>query len=135
MNRLTYEELNQNIPDEEYRNYHIVIRSTNQEYSFRNFMNDMDALYSGRYPSNCILQQVKRTTAKPDDEIIIQKIVIRPATDLGLEDLEGFGYQDYEDFAVFSIKNEYEMLQQISIAVEQLLDNAVKCFGKNDPVY
>ncbi|MDY6471175.1 MAG: hypothetical protein SPK70_08935 [Succinivibrio dextrinosolvens] len=134
MYKLTYEELKNKIADEEYKNYRIVLKTSKQEYSFRNFMNDLDAVYSNRYPTNCILQNVKKT-AEPEKEIIIQKMILRPATDLGLEDLNGFGYPDFEDYAEFKFQNEFELLQQVSKAVEQFVENAAKCFGKNDPVY
>ena len=63
MYKLTYEELKNKIADEEYKNYRIVLKTSKQEYSFRNFMNDLDAVYSNRYPTNCILQNVKKTAA------------------------------------------------------------------------
>lgn len=135
MDRLTYAQLKAQISEEEYRNYRIVVKSTQKEYRFREFIDDLDYLYSHRYPVNGILQSVRKNSSEPENDIIIQKMVLKPATDLGIEGLEGFGYQAFDDFAVFSPKNEFEMLKSISAAVEDFITSAAKCFGSNDPVY
>lgn len=135
MKELTYDDLKQTIADDEYKNYRIVLKSSGKEYSFRAFINDLDALYGHRYPVNSILQHLKNTAKTTEGEIVIQKMVLKPATDLGLGELEGFGYQDFEDYAVFSFKNEMQMLADISSAVESFVNKAAECFGKNDPVF
>jgi hypothetical protein len=91
-------------------------------------------LYDNRYPVNHILQQFKKAS-DPSAEIVIQKMVLRSASELGIPGFEKYSFQDYDDYAVFAFKNEMELLDKTVQKFEKTLNSAIKNYGQNDPVY
>ena len=91
-------------------------------------------MYDNRYPVNHILQQFKKAS-DPSAEIVIQKMVLRSASELGIPGFEKYSFQDYDDYAVFAFKNEMELLDKTVQKFEKTLKSAIKNYGQNDPVY
>ena len=133
MYRLTFDEL-KSIDYDDYKNYRVIIKSSDKHFRFSEFMNDLYAIYEQRYPVNHILQQYKKAS-DPSAEIVIQKMVLRSASELGLGDFKNFCFQDFDDYAVFAFKNEMELLDKTVQKFEKTLNSAIKNYGQNDPVY
>ena len=96
MYRLTFDDL-KSIDYDDYKNYRVIFKNSGNTFSFREFMCDLSALFDNRYPVNHILQKFKKE-AGPSAEIIIQKMVLRSASELGLGDFKNFCFQDFDDY-------------------------------------
>ena len=133
MYRLTFDDL-KSIDQDDYKNYRVIFKNSGNTFSFREFMCDLSALFDNRYPVNHILQKFKKE-AGPSAEIIIQKMVLRSASELGLGDFKNFCFQDFDDYAVFVFNDEMELLNNTIQKFEKTLNRAIKNYGQNDPVY